>query len=316
MHTTSTTSRSRGRAGTGGWWRAEGATIAQPRRRAVARRAFTLTELLIVIGLIVLVIALAVPAFRAMSGGRSVDAAVNQLSAVLGAARAEAIGLQKVRGVFFYLDSGTNRVSAALVQQSESALPADVGNPPELFLDLVPGRDPIVLPVGVGLQGIDNADVAGSSGRKDDGYIGFNVFDDRPVRYGGVILFDGYGRVINKQYGFLLSEPTGKRMEATPTRLAEAWGYSPSDPPPATYMVARRGKNDPPPTSLFGFVLYDAETFGGAVPEPGDDRGLAGDPQPTGGNYDQDEKDEEAWLDQNAVPILINRYNGTLIRGE
>ena len=43
----------------------------------------------------------------------SIDAAQNQLSAILGAARAEAIALQKVRGVFFYVDPTTDRVSAA-----------------------------------------------------------------------------------------------------------------------------------------------------------------------------------------------------------
>src|SRR5437762_8472270 len=128
--------------------------------------AFTLTELLIVIGLIVLVIAIAVPAFKAMSGGRSVDAAQNQLAAVLGAARAEAIGLQKVRGVFFYVDPRTERVNAAIVQESDyrpaprDAPPSPPAGPgsPDYYLDLVPEHDPVALPVGVGLQGIDNAD--------------------------------------------------------------------------------------------------------------------------------------------------------------
>jgi len=78
-------------AGTPIGWRAVGATLSRPQpawpRRATACRTvagFTLTEILIVIGLIVLVIALAVPAFNVMTGGRSVDAAMNTLSAVLG----------------------------------------------------------------------------------------------------------------------------------------------------------------------------------------------------------------------------------------
>ena len=329
MHTTSTTSR--GRNGTRRWWRAEGATTAQPlprralptgagaRRRTGASgftgaRGFTLTELLIVIGLIVLVISLAVPAFRAMSGGRSVDAAMNQLSAVLGAARAEAIGLQKVRGVFFYFDPAAGRVTAALVQ--EASPPQDApANGPEYYLDLVPDRDGITLPVGVGFQGIDNAVVSGGD-RKDDGYIGFNRFGDAPVRYGGVVLFDGYGRLLNKGYGLLLSEPVGKNMQ--PTRIAEALGFLPGGNVPA-YMIARKGEDEPPPMSLFGFVLFDAESYAGAVPDPGggdDERGQVGDPEPIGDTYDQDERDEEKWLDDNAVPVLINRYNGTLIRGE
>src|SRR5437879_1693251 len=66
--------------------------------------AFTLTEILIVIGIIVLLLALAVPTMRVLTGGRSVDAAENQLSAFLGRARGEAIALQQIRGVMLYKD--------------------------------------------------------------------------------------------------------------------------------------------------------------------------------------------------------------------
>ncbi len=36
----------------------------------------------------------------------------------------------------------------------------------------------------------------------------------------------------------------------------------------------------------------------------------------TGGTYATQERGEEGWIDDNSVPLLINRYNGTLIRGE
>ena len=32
--------------------------------------------------------------------------------------------------------------------------------------------------------------------------------------------------------------------------------------------------------------------------------------------YPGPEQAEEDWIDQNSVPLIINRYNGTLIRGE
>ena len=325
MHTTSSTAR--GRDGTRGWWRAEGATITRSTiiRVAPSRRrdplGFTLTELLIVIGLIVLVIALAVPAFRAMSGGRSIDAAQNQLAAVLGVARAEAIGLQKVRGVFFYLDPATERVNAALVQEVSYAPEDPPDYPPDYYLDLVPDRDPIALPVGVGLQGIDNASVTGGT-RKDDGYVGYNpgpLGKDNPFRFGGVILFDGYGRVVNKFYGFLLGEVVPPAKKPTPTRMAELFGYAPgaTGSLPLHFVPSQRTPgvsttDNQPPQSLFGFVLYDAESFAGQGTD-------AGDPQfggATGNNYAGNEVNEEHWLDQNAAPVLINRYNGTLIRGE
>ena len=63
--------------------------------------------------------------------------------------------------------------------------------------------------------------------------------------------------------------------------------------------------------SNFGFVLYDEETF----------KNQSGfndqDPQiEAGGPITPAERKEETWLDTNALPVLINRYNGTLIRGE
>jgi prepilin-type N-terminal cleavage/methylation domain-containing protein len=289
------------------------------------RRGFTLTELLIVIGLIVLLIALAVPAFRAMTGGRSIDAAQNQLAAVLGAARAEAIGLQKVRGVLFYLDPATDRVNAAIVREVGYSPLTPVANPPDYYLDLVPDRDPVALPVGIALQGVDSADMSGAT-RKDDGYIGFNPLNATPappgndasqrVQYGGVILFDGYGRVISKFYGFLLGErpdPTSKRIFTT--RLGEVFGYAAGEnnsvPPHYIPLQLGVGTPQPPAQSMLGFVLYDAETF----------RSLGyknNDPQfdPAAGSYANEERGEEDWLDKNAAPVLINRYNGSLIRGE
>jgi hypothetical protein len=39
-------------------------------------------------------------------------------------------------------------------------------------------------------------------------------------------------------------------------------------------------------------------------------------PANSGGAYAPAERNEEAWLDNNSTPLMINRYNGTLVRGE
>src|SRR4051794_30107299 len=77
--------------------------------RMSRRRGFSLTEILIVVALIVLLMALALPAFNFITGSRSTDAAYNTISAMLSRARTEAVGLQEIRGVMFYVDPATDR---------------------------------------------------------------------------------------------------------------------------------------------------------------------------------------------------------------
>src|SRR4051812_40650541 len=69
-----------------------------------ARTAFTLTEIMVVIVVIVLLLALAVPALNLIRGTRSIEAAENQMAAMVGRARADAIGLQKPYGVLFFMN--------------------------------------------------------------------------------------------------------------------------------------------------------------------------------------------------------------------
>jgi prepilin-type N-terminal cleavage/methylation domain-containing protein len=88
-------------------------------------RAFTLTELLIVIALIVLLLAMAVPAFNFISGGRSIDGAQNVVSAMLGRARARAIETERYAGVAFYLDPATGRSTMTMIIQRDGAISAE-----------------------------------------------------------------------------------------------------------------------------------------------------------------------------------------------
>src|SRR4051812_21192560 len=84
------------------------------------KTAFTLTEIMIVISIIVLLIAIAIPAFNLISGGRSIEGATNQVSALLGRARAQAIGVQKKTGVMFYIDAVSQRRMLAIVTETDA----------------------------------------------------------------------------------------------------------------------------------------------------------------------------------------------------
>lgn len=281
--------------------------------------AFTLTEMIVVMGIIVLIILLAIPAIRSLTGSRSIDAGYNTLSALITQAREDAVGLQDVRGVMFYLDTSTNRVAAAIVEDTSppTTLPP---NAPTYYLDVVPNVDYLELPPGVGVQTLNNwgsLSTSVSTTRSTDEYIGLNPISAFPtndgIKYGGVILFDGNGRLISKTYGFKLFDNTTGKL----TNLANLFTVTTA---PTTDFVPSYNGNLL--SSQFGLVLFDRDAFNNQSFTDGDPYLDPTLPSSTYGTASTPpaspptEADEEAWLDANATPILINRYNGTLIRAE
>jgi len=294
--------------------------------------------LLIVIALIVLLIAIAVPAINFISGSRSIDGAQNQIAAFLGRARAEAMGVQEIAGVMFFIDKRTDRINMTLVHE----VPRPDEPPPltgvaaatdVVWLDLgtkvTTEPEFIPLPPGIGLQVIDDPGSA-SLGTLDDGYVGYNQLnlgnggatpqDDTITPYGGVILFDGAGRLVSKKYAFKTYE-----RDATNARVPTAMGsllFTPSGVLNPKTSHATTINNVVPRVgtasnvrSQFGFTLYDREAFQSVN---ADSPTIDSDWQfnQSGSFTGQPEQSEEQWLDQNSTPVLVNRYNGTLIRGE
>lgn len=291
-------------------------------------RAFTLVEMLVVISIIAVTSLIAVPLFRTLTGSRSTEAAHNQLAGLLGRARADAIGLQEIRGVAFFLDPETQRVQAIIVRQAQYPT-----NPParaaDLYLDYAPDREPLLLPEGVGVQMIDDSVLDNAGVRQNDAYIGFNStvggFNGMPLSkqftFGGVILFDGYGRVISKRYGFkfFLEDGIGGKSLSG---LAKAWGMVMS-PSYAGDVVP--GDDTTYPRSQFGFVAFNSEEYGATITGTGNVKDMYEDPQitttvepytTTQAKTGMSELAEEAWLDANSIPQLVNRNNGTLLKGE
>ena len=86
---------------------------------------FTLAELLVVIGIIVLALAMAMPAFNYITGSRSNEAAINVISATLNAARTQALNDTTTDavdyGVLFYRDPATERTMMALVKRADDS---------------------------------------------------------------------------------------------------------------------------------------------------------------------------------------------------
>lgn len=155
-------------------------------------------------------------------------------------------------------------------------------------------------PPGIGVQVVDDCYVNTSNVRQDDGYIGFNVVSSS-LPFGGVILFDGKGRLECTSYGFLL------KSNGAATALGELL-YQGNNPPADLYTPPVSGSTFT--RTQVGLVVFESEAFTNAG-------GTLADPQIDGTGYTSGtEKDEEIWIDTNALPLIVNRYNGTLIRGE
>src|SRR5689334_2041290 len=89
--------------------------------RGGVRAGFTAVEIMLVVAIMVLLLAMAVPAFNFITGSRSTDAAQNLVSAMLGRARAYAISSEKYAGVAFFVDPATGRSTMALVEANSGS---------------------------------------------------------------------------------------------------------------------------------------------------------------------------------------------------
>ena len=249
---------------------------------------------MVVIVIIVLLLALAVPAFNLIRGSRSVEGAENQIAAVLGRARADAIGLQKPFGIMFFIEPQLDRVAVAEVYAADYPPTPQSGAGPtrDVYLDIVAETEYVALPPGVTAQTL-NSDAPGN--QVNDRYLGYNPV--LSANLGGVILFGGDGQVISRTWGFRTTAANN-----TQSRIGTLLGA------PAGTAYVDYGPAATPPTSALGFVLFDREAF--------KNNGNDTDPQIAGGQYSPGEVGEESWIDDNSTPMLVNRYNGTLVRGE
>lgn len=92
-------------------------TTSQKHRRS-APRGFTLVEMVVVMGLIVLLLVLGASTFSFLTGSRSIQGAQNVLESMLSQARLRAVNTPEQTGVAIYFDTATDRNFAVLVHFS------------------------------------------------------------------------------------------------------------------------------------------------------------------------------------------------------
>ena len=291
-------------------------------RRSTYRPAFTLVEMLVVVAIMVLAMTLAIPAIRSLTGSRSLDAAENKVSSYVAMTRAEAIGLQRIEGVLFFLDTTTDRVGCIAVKQADAQSTDDTR---VIYLDLVDDRDPVMLPSGVRLWAIKDSilstDTTYVEPLPNSRFLGFNWYDT-PINNssmmsslsaipGGVILFDGHsGQLTCKHYGFRFASagsntvPPSQLGRLLFANLPALESLKLKDWPAASATKV------PALISQVGFVLCDRETF---TSQPFIVAGSTDQNDITGGATEQA---IDAWFDTNTTPVFVNRYDGTMMRAE
>jgi hypothetical protein len=154
------------------------------------------------------------------------------------------------------------------------------------LVDVLPDYEIQFLPNAVGAQLLNDPDPdprnrAPAAGR------------DRYVRT-GVIMFDGNGALLHDKYSISKDGVLAKLLY----------------PPELNLTTRDIGMNAAFPQAYqLGLALYDATAFKAAGYD--DDDPLVNDQ-----TYTPAEANEEKWLDNESLSLMINRYDGTLVRGE
>ena len=150
-------------------------SLTRPLTPSSPRPGFTLIEMIVVITIIVIAMTLAVPAIRSLTGSRSQEAAQNVLTTALGSVRAEAMALQRVEGIMFFLDTSSDRIQCVAVMETPNQPATDhLG---VTYLDLVPDKDPISLPNGIWCWTMKDQAPTGINGILPKyRYLGYNLY--------------------------------------------------------------------------------------------------------------------------------------------
>lgn len=106
-------------------------------------RAFTLVELMVAVGIIVLVLALAIPSVQAMLSGADYPATLNTLSALLATGQASAAAGDTVAGIRFGYDTVRDMQWAVFVTRAPSGV--DMPDSLDRFIK-IPGSDTFDMP--------------------------------------------------------------------------------------------------------------------------------------------------------------------------
>ena len=296
--------RSHGTLSVSAGWRAAAA------RRCRLAPAFSLVELLVVIGIIILVLALAGPAFKKISQGTNITQGQNMITAYLASARALALQRRCSTAVVFFEDAANNYGSqTAIAVVYEASVDTSSSNAISYFAP-VPGRPAEYLPGGVKVATLD----ATSTNSLNTEAI-MNGSTQAPAKCRAIV-FDSNGRM-TVRHGL----GTYSSNNSTPPTTAPPdpnYPYMPNSASPAysgtaltTAELQYRAQWNfnaflSSPTDVYSspaLLVYDGNQFRDAMTALYNSQGSA----PTAAQV-------SAWIQGNADMLAVNAYTGNVVR--
>ena len=243
--------------------------------------AFTLVELLVVIVIVGIILAVALPAMAKLGGGNNVKQGGNMVNAYLASARAAAMAAKRHVGVVFYEQSGNcttiwSKTQTAVQLVMEDGDQNQYSQPPYSmpsgYTVFVPYSAVQYLPSGVRV-----ATLAGT------GSLAVGTAENSTVSKTRMVVFNGDGQM--EVLAGLACPYSAAAALDSPTRIVFDWNLitAAAAPPAASTAVSSPG------VMLFDGLMYLQQTFA-------------------------DDTARAAWIQKNADVVLVNAYTGNVIR--
>jgi hypothetical protein len=221
--------------------------------------------------------------------------------------------MQERRGIFFFEDQATKKTGMLLVKIDEppaAGFPPPPGFVPNAYVLELDERDEEIqfLPTGVGAAFILGANPTSATAANANA-------TQTTYRPYGLVVFDGVGRIATlgnytTEGGDTSRYPADNTLSppkaAGMTNLKYYYGvniYPNGSDTNGKHIGEAVSGSVPQEYSHAALLLFDKHVYAEIQPDPSLDwRKLS--PQ------------QSQWLDQNGTALVVNRYNGTIIRGE